>query len=103
LLRKFYLQIVQTFVFSPTLKKVDLPTEEPPEGTVGDLSGWGTITYPSETYPDQLQHVDLTVQDRITCILYIPFSLHYGQLCALNSHGVGACFVSNLQNIETMR
>ncbi|KAM9114262.1 trypsin-3-like [Pangshura tecta] len=54
----------------------------PPEGTHCTVMGWGTITSPSETYPDVPQCVDVDILSNTICQDAYPEKVTENMLCA---------------------
>ncbi|XP_011502276.1 PREDICTED: chymotrypsin-1-like [Ceratosolen solmsi marchali] len=85
-------KVIETMIFSSYLNKIDLPSTDITEGSIGVITGWGTTKFSAEFYPEQLQTITMTVYDGWHCVFDSPLFLDYGQFCAVNQRGVGLCY-----------
>ncbi|KAK4878899.1 hypothetical protein RN001_011405 [Aquatica leii] len=79
-------------IFSPTVQPITLATVLPLPGTEAFLVGWGWITYPSNTVPNELQFLNTTLISRLMCQIsflgMIPIPATH--ICAFKQQ-TGAC------------
>ncbi|XP_011505140.1 PREDICTED: chymotrypsin-2-like [Ceratosolen solmsi marchali] len=77
--------------FNSHQNKIDLPTEDIPIGSIGLVSGWGSLTYPMFVFSDYLQKTVMKVLNKLYCKSAFFFSIHDGQFCGVFTRGVGLC------------
>jgi hypothetical protein len=78
-------------------KVIELPTKPAETNEIGYVLGWGSMTYPADTYPVQLQRALMRVFPLSFCLYMFNFQIQDGQFCAHKQKGVGACVVSFLK------
>jgi hypothetical protein len=59
------------------------------------IAGWGVISYPSKRSPKQLQKASMLIIQNAECAGLVPFVIHNGHMCAINTQGIGACEVKS--------
>ncbi|XP_011504798.1 PREDICTED: chymotrypsin-1-like [Ceratosolen solmsi marchali] len=77
--------------FNEFQSAIELLDRDVAENDNGFVLGWGSTTYPENSYPLQMQKANMRIIPERLYSTYFKFLIHDTQFCALDKAEVGAC------------
>ncbi|XP_011504807.1 PREDICTED: trypsin delta/gamma-like [Ceratosolen solmsi marchali] len=88
-------KLKKSIPFNAFQNAIELLDRDVIENDHGYVLGWGSTTYPTLSYPTQMQKANMSVISENVYSQYITFLIHDTQFVAFDKAGVGPCVSSS--------